>query len=299
MPAVHLSLPDGSAHGELAEGEDARTIVDAAVRVREAILDGDVIPLVHGDVTGRARDEEVASQIAALSRRRLKRYVVPIETDSGPRILKLSEPGSAWRRLTPGGSRARREHHWHARAQTLRIAATETRGFLQLYRGAWLERGVQVQTVLSPHLVSLEEHLMREIREHGHAAVDAFAEHLAQAHELKFFHADLKGFHAFVADVRPVDGEPSRYRLLWSDFGRVGFRMSPRRRVINLYQALRFVLPQDSETRRRFVSHYCTVSGWYRGRPEIALARVERFLNRKLRTHPVAHANPWPRSYSV
>ncbi len=299
MPVVHLSLAPGSAHGELAEGEDARGIVEAAMRVREDILDGRLTPLVHGDVTGRAREEEIATQIAALRRNRIKRYVVRIDTDSGPRILKLAEPGSPWRRWTATGSRARQEHYWHARAQTLRIAATETRGFLELRRGPFVWRGVQVQTVLSPELVSLEEHLMREIREHGHAAVDSFAEHLAHSHELKFFHADLKGFHAFVADVVPSLAGPSRYRLLWSDFGRVGFRISPRRRIINLYQALRFVLPQDQKTRRRFIAHYCHVSDWHRHNPEIVIRRVQRFLERKLRTHPTAHPNPWPRSYTV
>ncbi|MEM6558743.1 MAG: hypothetical protein AAF605_03070 [Myxococcota bacterium] len=295
MPVVHLALKPGHAVGELAEGEDARAIIAAAVCVREEILTGALTPLVHGDVTGRERDQEIAQQIELLRMQRLKRYVIPVETDSGPRILKLREVTQPWRAV--GTSRARQEHYWHARAQALRIAATETRGFLELRRGPWLVRGVQVQTVLSPQLVSLEEHLRREIQHHGRAAVDFFAEHLAHAHELKFFHADLKGFHAFVTDVRGMSHGPSRYRLLWSDFGRVGFRISSRRRLINLYQALRFVLPEDAATQRQFVNRYCKVSGWYRDCPGSAYSRVMRTLERKRRTHPSAPQNPWTHSY--
>ncbi|MEO0812185.1 MAG: hypothetical protein AAFY60_04920, partial [Myxococcota bacterium] len=278
VPLIQLSHSLGQARGELAEGEDAKAIVDAAWTVREDILAGRLTPLVHGDITGRARDEEIAHQVAALRENRIKRYVVSIETRCGPRVLKLSEPGSSWRRWSTVRSRARQEHHWHARAQTLRIAATQTRGYVELRRGPFALRGVQVQTVLSHELESLESHLQREIRSYGHRAVEAFAAHLAQAHALKFFHADLKGFHAFVADVTPSTDGPSEYRLLWSDFGRVSFRMSPRRRTINLYQALRFVLPQDPVTQERFIREYCKVSGWLDACPERAVKRVTRFL---------------------
>lgn len=299
MPAVQLQMGRSYARGELAEGEDVQSIVECAIGVRDAILAGQLTPLVHGDVTGRARDEEVAQQISRLRGNRLKRYVVPVDTHAGRRILKLTEPGHTWKRAVFTGSRARKEHHWHARAQSLRIAATETRGFLVLRRGPFTVRGVQVQTVMAPGLVSLEEHLIAEIQRHGGPAVEPFAEHLANSHALKFFHADLKGFHAFVTDIRPQAHGPAQYRMLWSDFGRVSFRISPRRRIINLYQAFRFLLPEDKAIQRRFVTAYCNASGWRRNDSEAVLRSVERFLRRKLRSHPTAYANPWPHSYNA
>ncbi|MEO1174535.1 MAG: hypothetical protein AAFX94_21145, partial [Myxococcota bacterium] len=87
--------------------------------------------------------------------------------------------------------------------------------------------------------------------------------------------------------------------MLWSDFGRVSFRMSPRRRIINLYQAFRFLLPEDEAIQRRFIESYCRASGWRKHEPERVLAQVQRFLRRKLKTHPIAYANPWPQSYNA
>lgn len=286
MLTVRLALKPGRAVGVLADGEDASTLVQRAMSVRDHILRGELIPLVHGDVTGYRREHQISDQIHRLRRGRLKRYVVRIETAAGPRILKLSEAGNRWRAL--GSSRARREHLWHARAQNLGIAASETRGFLELRQGPWLIRGVQVQTVLDPQMVSLGVHLTREIERHGRIAVDRFAEHLAHAHKLRFFHADLKGFHAFVTDTHQCGDTPAHYRLLWSDFGRVGFRISSRRRVINLYQALRFIVPRDRATQQRFVQRYCEFSGWKKHRTDQAFSQVIRFLERKLRTHPLA-----------
>jgi hypothetical protein len=62
--------------------------------------------------------------------------------------------------------------------------------------------------------------------------------------------------------------------------------MSPRKRVINLYQALRYIVPDEPTAQERFVFAYCARSGWYARAPAAALARVRRFLDFKRRTHP-------------
>ncbi|MBI3178841.1 MAG: hypothetical protein HYZ27_04230, partial [Deltaproteobacteria bacterium] len=120
----------------------------------------------------------------------------------------------------------------------------------------------------------------------GEAALAPLAQALAAQHAVPFFHADVKSYHAFVDDVRREPGRPALYRLRWIDLGRVSFWMSPRKRVINLYQALRFVIPDRAESQRRFVEAYCRAAGWRSRRSDRVLHTVRRFLARKLRTVP-------------
>jgi hypothetical protein len=63
--------------------------------------------------------------------------------------------------------------------------------------------------------------------------------------------------------------------------------MTRRKRLINLYQAVRFVVPDRPDAQERFVHAYCRTSGWYGSRPATAVRAVRRFLAYKLRTHPV------------
>ena len=107
-----------------------------------------------------------------------------------------------------------------------------------------------------------------------------FGAALARVHGVPFFHADLKGFHVWIEPAAP----DRALALRFLDFGRVGFRMSRRRRIINLYQALRFIVPDSPDAQERFVSGYCTAAG---GDPARLLRATRRFLAHKLRTHPV------------
>ena len=105
---------------------------------------------------------------------------------------------------------------------------------------------------------------------------------LAHSHHLNFFHGDLKGFHAF---IQP-EPDSNEYTLQWLDLARVGFRLTRRQRIINLYQMLRFVVPERGETRDGFMRAYCEASGWYADNPNKAMTIVGKFLEHKLKTHP-------------
>ena len=96
-----------------------------------------------------------------------------------------------------------------------------------------------------------------------------------------------KGFHAFVDEVASPHEGAATYTLRWIDLARVAFNLSRRQRVINLYQALRFVVPTRTDAQERFVSAYCRASGWYADNPKRALTKVRRFLEHKLETHPL------------
>ena len=72
----------------------------------------------------------------------------------------------------------------------------------------------------------------------------------------------MKGFHAFVVELDPRPGQPTRYGMRWIDLARVSFYLTPRKRLINLYQALRFVIPRRAEAEERFVRAYCAAANW-------------------------------------
>jgi hypothetical protein len=146
-----------------------------------------------------------------------------------------------------------------------------------------------VQTPLPADCETLDALLHRELARAGDGAIDSVADAIAAMHRLRFFHGDLKGFHAFPEGVVTLADAPARYRLRWVDLGRVGFRLSRRQRVINLYQVLRYLLPSAPAAQERFMRRYCAATGWHADTPERGLAVVRRFLARKLRTHP----EPW------
>lgn len=254
-------------------------MIDVLLTVRDRTLRQEMQLLTHADL-GAAKDDREAKR-TALIRGKLKRYVVRVHTEAGPRIVKVAETvgfGNTLHGLL-GSSVARREHENQRRAEGLELAATESTGFLELRRGPSLVRAIQLQTELDATLPSWTDVIATELAFSKDAAVARAARALAATHALGFFHADLKGFHAFVPEPKTEN-----YALLWLDLGRVGFRLTPRKRIINLYQALRFVIPQDSDA--TFVNAYCAASGWNVGNEARALAKVRSFLAYKLRTHP-------------
>ena len=105
---------------------------------------------------------------------------------------------------------------------------------------------------------------------------------LAHSHKQGFFHGDLKGFHALVCPSETVH----EYTLKWLDLARVGFRLTRRQRIINLYQMLRFVVPERGEARDSFMRAYCESAQWYAESPNKAMTVVGKFLEYKLKTHP-------------
>jgi hypothetical protein len=283
----------GRVCGELAAGEDAGALARTLVVAPRRVLDGHLTLLTHADLEPTATTAQRADQrdakLAALRAGGLNRYVFLLETAAGRRIVKIAEVTRLGNSLLGalGSSVPRREHALHQRAQVLELAASETRGFLEWRQGLRLRRACQLQSPLDPDAVTLSTFLTAELSRHGDVALERFAEALARTHARRFFHADLKGFHAVVSAVaRPATG-PATYDLRWIDLARVSFHLTPRKRLINLYQALRFVVPRRPEAEERFIRAYCAASGWQAASPEKALARVRSFLAYKYRTYPL------------
>lgn len=287
---VELDAPRGRIIGALAEGEDAAQLREALLNAPEWVSTGARSFLSH-EGTGDSRAQRaLAARREAVRKRRLKRFTFLEETAAGQRVVKIAEVQSFGNALLGllQTSTARQEHVYHARAVDMSLAAVETRGFLEWRDGKRLLRACQVQTLLSAEQVSLDTHLARELASFGDAALEPFAQALARMHARPFFHADLKGFHGFVTNVVTRPSAPSTYDLQWIDMGRVSFGLSPRQRIINLYQALRFVVPPHPSAHRRFMEAYTRSAGWCVDAPERALARVHAFLAHKFLTHPIA-----------
>lgn len=278
---IERTTTRGFVRGSVGIGEDLDGLVRMLDTVKERVLSQELPLLTHADLGSAKDDREVKRK--ALAKGRLKRFVVRVHTEAGPRIVKVAETVGVGNTLHGllGRSVAQREHANQLRAESLELAATKSTGFLELRSGPLLQRAIQVQTELDPALPTWTDVLDTNLQMGGDEALDRAARALAQTHALGFFHGDLKGFHAFVPEPR---GET--YGLVWLDLGRVAFKLTPRKRIINLYQALRFVVPRRHDAEERFIHAYCKASGWRAGSPDQALRQVRRFLAYKLRTHP-------------
>ena len=281
----------GSIRGWLEPDENRVHLETILRKAPSAVLEGELTLKVHEDLAETTdtakREQRVTELVQALYRGTIKRYVVQSDTSVGPRIIKLTESQSLSHRLGGliGFSTGRLEHQNQIRAESLGIAAAHSHGYLELCRSPWLIRSAQVQSLISPELPMLDDFVRREYERFGPAAMLPLGEALAHTHALGFFHADLKGFHAQIAHQRLVPHEPTRYTLLWLDLGRVKFTVTERRRIINLYQMLRFVVPNHGRARDAFMRSYSKESGWYRDSPNRAMEIVGRFLDKKLRAH--------------
>jgi hypothetical protein len=276
--------------GELDALEDAPALAQALLEAPKALAEGERQLLLHADLSSLAGRAEHAAKLRALAEGRLGRYVFRLDTRVGPRIVKVTEIHSLGNALLglAASSTARREHHNQSRATSLGLATTASAGFLEWRRGALLRRACQIQTLVPSGLRTVDETLPSELARFGEAALEPLARALAATHKLGFFHADLKGFHAH---VRPSAGdpmEPASYDLTWIDLARVGFKLSRRQRIINLYQVLRFILPAHPLAHARFIEHYTRAAGWHADAPEEVLVLVRDFLAHKYLTHPIA-----------
>lgn len=289
---IHQRHSAGRIVGQLDAGESSDALQQLLVEAPKQALARKLRLLYHAELMPTATDEEREAQatarLARLSAGKLKRYAFAFDTAAGPRIIKVSNADTPGNRLLGflGSSPSAREHRLHAQAFAAGQAAVATLGYLEFRHGPWLLRSLQVQAPLDAHAISLGAFLARELATFGNAAVKPFAEALAQMHAVPFFHADLKGFHAFVTDVVRTAAGPATYKLRWIDLDRVAFWMSRRKRIINLYQALRFVVPDTADAQETFITAYCSASGWYAKDPGRALALVRHFLNHKRKTHP-------------
>lgn len=287
---VELAAPRGRIVGLLRQGEDVAALSQALLQAPQWIANGSRSFLSHESTLSELAGRADTAKRQAVKRRQLKRFTFVEATTAGPRVVKIAEVQSLGNALLGLGqsSTARKEHVYHQRATELGLAATQTCGFLEWRVGPRLLRACQVQTLLLPECVRLDEYLARELARHGNQALTPFAQALARMHAVPFFHADLKGFHGFVTGLRAQPSLPDEYDLQWIDMGRVSFGLSQRQRVINLYQALRFVVPQSPAAQQSFMDAYTRASGWCAQHPERALKRVQAFLAHKFLTHPIA-----------
>jgi hypothetical protein len=290
LEKVQAKTEAGSVAGYLAPGVAPDAVIHALCSGAADVLAQRAELVVHAHARphlGAAdRAAELEGKLERMRRGTAKRYVLRLPNGGEPLIVKIAEVtslGNAAQGLFT--SVARKEHHNQVRAQSLDLAASRTLGYLELRRGPRLIRAAQVQSPVDDGLDTLETFLSADLIRSGDQALDRLGTALAATHAVPFFHADLKGFHAFVDVGAPSPG--ASYRLRWLDLARVGFRMTRRRRVINLYQALRFVIPQRAEAQERFIASYCRASGWYGDAPDEATDIVRRFLEYKYRTHPV------------
>ena len=258
----------------------------------ERAVEGSLPLLCHEDLVPSTTEEERARArarlVETLRAGQLRRFAVRVSTPAGERIVKLSAADTFGSRLLGlwGRSRGRREHQFHSRAAALNLAAASSHGFLELRLGPQLLGSCQVQSLVSADCTPLGPFLDREVAAHGPRGLEPLGRALAIAHRVPFFHADLKSFHMFVSELQPARGKPASYRLRFIDLDRVAFWLSRRKRVINLYQVLRYVVPDEPSAQAHFVTAYCETSGWYANHPERALHLVRSFLAYKRETHP-------------
>ena len=276
----------------LAAGEDRTGLGELLVDTPARVLAGELTLMAHADLEPEAaatlRRGTHAQLLDALSRGTLRHYALRVPSAAGERVLKVTETRGIGARL--GGlinrSAARREHAIQWRAYQLEIAAVPTLGYLEIYERLQLTRSCQVQPLLPSGARPLGEFLRAELAAHGTAALAALGEALARTHAVPFFHPDLKPFHGIVDEVRKRPDGPATFRLRFIDVDRSSFHMSRRKRIINLYQALRYLVPDEASAQATFVAAYCRAAGWYDHDPARALALVRRFLAKKRRSHP-------------
>lgn len=285
---VQTNAERGYIRGKLDAGEDHACIVSLLHHFKNQLLDNTLELKVHEHLLAAQDVTQIemaqTKKLALLYQDKLKRCVVAVETSAGPRIVKISQAGN-FRTSVAGAlsqSVANREHRYQVRTQALSLAAAESKGYLELWHGPLLVRSCQVQIPMSDSAVVLGDHVTQMLITHREEAMLHLAQAMAHTHQKNFFHADLKGFHAIVVPGSSGSG----YTLRWLDLARVGFSLSRRRRIINLYQMLRFVVPEQGELQDAFMRHYCLAAQWYPNDANKAIRLVGRFLEHKLRTHP-------------
>lgn len=285
---VSPTVERGWIRGHLDENEDRDVFVGLLHHAKAQALDGVLSLLVHENLKAapdsRKIEQDTDEKLGLLYQNQLKRWVVKVDTSQGPRIVKMTETAHFRSSLAGILSRsvAAREHRYQRRVQAMNLAAAQTKGYLELWHGLSFIRSCQVQTPFETENLILSDHLDRAIETDGLSAMQPLARALAHSHNQGFFHADLKGFHAF---AQP-GAESGEYTLRWLDLARVGFRLSRRQRIINLYQMLRFVVPERGDARDGFMRAYCEATGWHAKNPNKAMTIVGKFLEHKLKTHP-------------
>jgi len=281
--------------GTLLPDEDRQLLEEAIYEAPKWVLARRAPILLHGqhpEDEFDPADERLDKKLSLLQKNKLKRYVFPLKTSAGMRVVKIGEIttfGNALQGLL-GQSISRKEHAYQEQAQALGVAATSSQGYLELREGPRLIRSANIQKPLPKAWPLLDDVFAKEYEKHGLAALEPLAECIADIHKKKFFHADLKGFHAYISKLDELENAPAQYECLWIDLARCGFNLSHRQRIINLYQTLRFIVPMEEEPQKVFIKAYCKAAQWQENASDKIYQKVQKFLTYKLRTHPNALA---------
>ena len=281
--------------GTLLPDEDRQLLEQAIYEAPKWVLARQAPILLHGqhpEDDFDPADRRLDKKLALLQKNKLKRYVFPLKTSAGMRVVKIGEITTLGNALQGffGQSISRKEHAYQEKAQALGVAATTSQGYLELRDGPKLIRSANIQKPLPKPWPLLDDVFSKEYAKHGLDALIPLAESIAHIHKKKFFHADLKGFHAYISKLDESTQEPARYTCLWIDLARCGFNLSHRQRIINLYQTLRFIVPMEEEPQKVFIEAYCKAAHWQQDSSDKVCQKVQKFLTYKLRTHPNALA---------
>jgi len=286
---VSASVERGWIRGSLQAGEDKEQIIALLHHAKSQVLDGKLSLLVHEHLKKNPNtqiiEQTIDEKLRLLYQNHLKRWVIQTKTRSGPRIVKIAEAASFKTSIAGACAQsvASREHRFQKHTESIGLAAAQSKGYLELWHGATLVRSCQVQSPIEhDDCLILSDHLAQALEQDGLAAMEPLARALGHSHDKGFFHGDLKGFHALALP----QAQTKEYTLLWLDLARVGFKLSRRKRIINLYQMLRFVVPERGEARESFMRAYCNATGWYADNPHKAMTVVGKFLEHKLINHP-------------
>ncbi len=257
---------------------------DSATGLLNAHAHGDCRVLLHEDLNGFVADNTALNEKrrtvlhAALEGKR-KRLVIGAVVNGQALVFKYAF-AHGWGKTLQGicTSGARIEHGLHTRAHKLGLSLVPSLGYLEYRTFLRIHHAVHIQPNYAEAMrVGSWRFVTDRIQEQPIKASIAFAKGLAHTHQLGFFHADLKAFHVLM-------GNHNNPELRFMDFGRVSFRVTPRRRTINLYQALRFIIPETQHN--AFMETYAQHCG-YSVPKNVALKRqVHSFLAHKLKTHP-------------
>ena len=201
--------------------------------------------LVH-----RSRDRQLTPQklrdlqqriVSAQDFTKRKRFAIKLETAShGPLCLKFRP--LSWAEGFLGPLHAKAELQRHTEVQHRNFAATEPLGI-----GTWRDKEQKrwqyfIQGWIDPTWASGESLLK------GSLSSAKPATEIAALHNAGIFHGDLKPYHVAI----PNDAA----HWLYLDLDPVRFGLSQRRRVINLYQGLRYFLAAERSLASSLIEHY-------------------------------------------
>ena len=269
MPKAHsnvLNLLRSSPHGE-------RLLLDPIEFMRaspESLLFHQVL---NPRLTIQERLETQRDLIKAEGFENRKRYALRLpSTFNGEVCVKLRQQKTLSRLFGP--RHARNEYHRHQEVLQRGFAATRPLGFdaiKDIHGHPW---EYFIQEALPTEASSGESLLNQAAKDR----VSIIASELAKLHQAQIFHGDLKPYHVVLLPQSP--------HWLYLDLDPVRFGISRRRRIVNLYQALRYFLDGNGALAEPLVQSYAEA---FAELPSSAISSLLdetlKLLHHKMETH--------------